>query len=240
MKKLAAAIITLSMLAMLGACAAEEPPLPGDAHPFAVALQEHKALLAEHGHHGHYGFRYLPGTTNAFLVELDDQGTPGMLVFSTYVLWPPRISFGFFEVALIRRGERRTAGMLYYLRNGALAYSHARGDRANFYTVDASNRMVHVDAIGFSTRYSRFHLLDYDEEGTRQIYSLSLSGGFCQDYGHEGYSLITFDGTEQHGRPITLREFEELRVYHGFDNLRPCHWWESHPNDNAEILAMTR
>ena len=199
MKQLTAAIITLGMLAMLGACVAQELPPKENAHPFAITLTEFKAQA-------------LPHTTRAFLVDVDGEGMQGMLVIGELY------------------NMTRTEYHVYFLYEGQL-----RSGRAGTYpSVDANNRLIAHSRGNNNASYSFYSVFDHQLFVTR-----SLSGGFDDREGHDLHFFIEWNGEGYDQHNITPQEFERMRTEFGLDHIREPGWWETHPNQYAEILAMT-
>ena len=173
----------------------EEIILTSNAHPFAAILIEMMSdvpyyvteFLDEVGHYN---------KIDAFLVDIDGNGTLGMLVRS----WERQITGNLFRI-----------GTLFYLQEDEIRY-RAMGQQVSGFlnaTLVEDNRLVTI-------------LRDGGHHGSAL---LTIENGNVVEYVNIFRELVdVVDGVSNfayyiNGEPATQEEFSELHVRYGFDNI---------------------
>ena len=170
-------------------------------HPFVAALER---FIADAN-----------GEAVAFLVDVDGNGTEGMLAI--YTLWNPPNS---------------PNGTLFYLHNGTLYYKDVGMQGAGVVTAitAGNNRAVGHMSDGGQRSFTLFGI----ENGRlAEILSIYLTSGYRDNY--YLYAGPWLEGFENR-RPITQEEYNTISTEHGLDNLRSP-WWDLEDESSA-ILAM--
>jgi len=172
-------------------------------HPFAVALEYFNASTE--------------GETRAFLVDVDGNGTEGMLVIDLS---------GF------------PTGVLFYFHNGVLRQADVGPQDAGFVssmTVEG-RRLVNLMGDGGQWSYTLFVIRENGDLGA--MLTIFAEGTFEDEQENLYYMFNGFiqDFPRDNWHSITHEEYNELLAQYGLDNVRGA-WWEME-DESTMILAL--
>jgi len=181
--------------------ATDEGPTP---HPFAVALE--------------YFNDNAEGETKAFLVDVDGNGTEGMLVVDLY---------GF------------PTGVLFYIHIGALRQADLGPQDAGFVSSMTTEGRRLINLMGDGGQWS-YTLFSIKENGDLEVMLTIFAEGSSATEREENSYYVFHDPIEDAPRdtwiPITSAEYNETITHFGLDNMRGA-WWEM-DDESATILAL--
>ena len=204
------------------------PDAPANPHPFADVLASFFVNLTTPGHYG----GMMQHSYHAVLVDVDGQGTPGVVASRWAFDGDRRHPFAFSDfISISPRFEQR----LFFMYDNQLHEINWRQ-----WGVTPSGRLVALDFIGACDILMTEHILLRVEDGRLVgIKSVSITEAtwgdnhYSVNYHINEYLMRDFEQSQS----LTRTEFDELMVRYGLYGTH-TNVWEL-PDDTHRVLAMS-
>lgn len=208
----------------------EAPPEPDFRHPFAIALAEFFTDLASVPTEAEFPFN-----THAILVDMDGNGTPGMIA-AKRTAEPERYPYTWERGGFVQK--------LFYIYDGELHYMY-RG--CHGLTVTPGGRLVFIDNAGMSNlNMNAYTLVGFADGKLAPVVSVSISEwwfSYYEDYGLGKFIVdrITVDLVYPTGEFIQREGFNSWDRGNSFEYFRTLEGDEIYEKmTRYDLLELTR